>query len=78
MAKQTVKINGVIYSEVEEVNIPLATDPSQTAKFVDTSDCNAAAKDITQGKTAVVDGVKLTGTHTDPVLSLTDGVLSIA
>lgn len=78
MAEANVTINGVVYNDVEEVNIPLATDPSQVVKFVNTSDANAAAGDISKGKTAFINGQKITGTHTDPIISASDGVLSIS
>ncbi len=48
---QNVKINGVTYSSVPEVDIPLATG-SGTAKFYDTAGATAAATDILTGKTA--------------------------
>ena len=75
---QTVKINGVIYNDVERVTLPLASNASQMAVFPDTSDADAAASDIKKGKVAYVKGEKRTGTATEPTLSLTEGVLSIA
>lgn len=75
---QTVKINGVIYNDVERVTLPLASNTSQMAVFPDTSGANATATDIKKGKTGWVNGVLITGTATEPTLSLTDGVLSIA
>lgn len=47
---QNVVINGVIYSDVPEVDIPKSG--SGTAKFYDTASATAAAGDILSGKTA--------------------------
>lgn len=58
---QSVIINGVTYSNVPEVNIPLAS--GGTAKFMDTSDATLASGDsVLSGVTAYADGVKYTGT----------------
>ena len=56
---QNVIINGVTYQNVPEVNIPKSG--GGTAKFMDTSDSNAVAGEILSGKTAYVNGVKITG-----------------
>lgn len=57
---QNVIINGVTYQNVPEVNIP-KSGGGGTAKFMDTADGNASATDILSGKTAYVNGVKITG-----------------
>lgn len=75
---QNVKINGVIYNDVEQVKLPLASDTSKMAIFPDTSDADATAGDIRKGKSGWVNGEKVTGSLTEPIFSLTNGVLSIA
>ena len=59
---QNVLINGVTYQNVPEVDIPLSG--GGTAKFMDTSDGDAAAGDVLTGKTAYVNGTKITGNIT--------------
>lgn len=56
---QNVLINGVTYQNVPEVDIPLSG--GGTAKFMDTSDANATAAQMLSGKTAYVNGSKVTG-----------------
>jgi hypothetical protein len=56
---QNVIINGVTYQNVPEVNIPKSG--GGTAKFMDTSDANALQGEILSGKTAYVNGSKVTG-----------------
>ena len=56
---QNVIINGVTYQNCPEVDIPKSG--GGTAKFLDTTDANAAATDILASKTAYVNGSKLTG-----------------
>lgn len=59
MAK-SIKINGVTYSSVPYVNIPLS-EGEGNAKFVDTDGTTAAASDLRNGKTAYVNGSLVTG-----------------
>ena len=59
MAKNVV-INGVTYSDVPYVNIPLAAGTGN-AKFVDTDSGDAVAGDLRSGKKAWVDGNEITG-----------------
>lgn len=56
---QNVLINGVTYNDVPEVDIPLSG--GGTAKFMDTSDADAVAADMLNGKTGYVNGQKVTG-----------------
>lgn len=59
MAKN-VKINGVTYQNVPEVDIPLATG-SGTAKFHDTTGATAEAADVLSGETAYGANGAITG-----------------
>ncbi len=59
---QNVVINGVTYSDVPQVSIPLSGS-SGTADFYDTSDATLDSGDkMLSGNTAYADGVKYTGT----------------
>lgn len=48
------------------------------AAYITTTDANATAADIANGKSGYVNGKKITGTHTDPTFTLANGVLTIA
>lgn len=47
------------------------------AEYITTTDADAAAEHIAKDKIAYVNGKKVVGTHTDPTISLANGVLSI-
>lgn len=62
---QNVRINGVDYPGVPAVD--LYKTGGGVARFSDTSDANAVADDILEGKTAYVNGVRLVGTGSGSV-----------
>ena len=71
---QTVKINGVTYNDVDKVQIPLASDTSKMAVYVNTDNATAKAASIKDGETAYVGGQKIEGTM--PVNGAVSGTIT--
>lgn len=61
MALKKVTINSVTY-ETNEINIPLADNPNEKAKFLETSDGNLEASKMAKGTSGYSNGKLVTGT----------------
>jgi hypothetical protein len=71
------KSEQVIQPDSGYTHLSQVTVAAIPAAYITTTDANAAADDIKSGKTAYVNGKKISGSHTDPSFSLANGVLSI-
>ena len=67
MASKNLVLKGATWNGVESVDFNVSG--GGTARFVETSDADATAADIANGKTAYVNGSLITGSATAPVLT---------
>lgn len=66
MAQKNVVIGSTTYSGVDKIKVKDTSN--NDVFFTETSDSNAVANEIENGKTAYVNGTKITGTHNDKTL----------
>lgn len=64
MALKKVTINNVTY-ETNEINVPLADNPNEKAKFMETSDGNLDASKMVKGTSGYSKGVQVNGMAED-------------
>lgn len=73
---QNVTINNISYPGVPSIQIPL-TSGTGVAVFIDSSDATATSDDILQGKTAYINGQKISGNigtiSNEQILALFEG-----
>ena len=71
------KTDQVVQPDSGYTHLSQVTVAAIPAAYITTTDANATADDLKNGKTAYVNGKKVTGVHTDPAFTLANGVLSI-
>ena len=67
MASKNIVLKGATWNGVESVDFPVSG--GGTARYIETSDADATASDIANGKKAYVNGSLITGNATAPVLT---------
>lgn len=60
--KKTIVLDGDVYVDVEQIQVPLASDSGQMAVYTETSDATAQAAQILAGYDAYINGKKVPGT----------------
>lgn len=75
---KNIKIGNDTLNGVTTIKFEDADSAGTYDEFLDTTDANAVASDIKDGKTAYVNGVKITGNHTDKTEQTKTEALSMA
>lgn len=76
MAGKNIAYGNEVYEGIQTVKLPVSGGGN--AAYVETSDADAAADDIRSGKTAYVNGVKVTGAHVCSGSGETSGVTMLS